>query len=209
MRRSSLLSPSARSSGAPTHAGLPGVAVAGVTAVVSGISVFVNSYGVHHVPSAAVYTTAKNLIAAVLLAVAAGLGRAVARLVFNSRHPDDAAGPETIVGSTDSIGARQTTTRGEPTGPCQWALARWAALAYVGAIGGGAAFVLFFEGLARTTAEPAAFLHDTLVIWVALLALPFLRERLSPWNVGRSYFSSAARSRSLGVSATWLPERGS
>ena len=45
------------------------------------------------------------------------------------------------------------------------------------------AFVLFFDGLAHTTAEPAAFLHDTLVVWVAVLALPVVRERLSPWNV--------------------------
>ena len=57
-------------------------------------------------------------------------------------------------------------------------------LAYVGIIGGGLAFVLFFNGLARTTAEPAAFWHDTLVVWVSLLAVVFLRERLRWWNVG-------------------------
>ena len=48
----------------------------------------------------------------------------------------------------------------------------------------GVAFVLFFTGLARTSAEPAAFLHDTLVVWVGILALPLLGERLSPWNLG-------------------------
>ena len=43
--------------------------------------------------------------------------------------------------------------------------------------------MLFFNGLARTTATPAAFLHDTLVIWVVLLAGPFLHERAARWNI--------------------------
>jgi drug/metabolite transporter (DMT)-like permease len=49
-------------------------------------------------------------------------------------------------------------------------------------VGGGIAFVLFFDGLADTTATPAAFWRDTLVLWVALLAIPLLRERLAWWN---------------------------
>ena len=40
-------------------------------------------------------------------------------------------------------------------------------------------FVLFFEGLARASSTEAAFIHKTLVIWVALLAVPLLGERLS------------------------------
>jgi drug/metabolite transporter (DMT)-like permease len=41
-------------------------------------------------------------------------------------------------------------------------------------------FVLFFEGLARATSGPvqAQFLNKTLVVWVALLAIPLLGERL-------------------------------
>ena len=35
----------------PGAAGMNGVLVGGITAVISGISVFANSYGVHHVPS--------------------------------------------------------------------------------------------------------------------------------------------------------------
>jgi drug/metabolite transporter (DMT)-like permease len=38
-------------------------------------------------------------------------------------------------------------------------------------------FVLFFEGLARAQATQASFIQKTLVIWVALLAVPLLRER--------------------------------
>jgi drug/metabolite transporter (DMT)-like permease len=48
----------------------------------------------------------------------------------------------------------------------------------VGVIGGGIAFALFFQGLAQTSSTSAAFLQKTLVVWVAVLAVAFLRERL-------------------------------
>ena len=51
-------------------------------------------------------------------------------------------------------------------------------LAAVAVIGGSIPFVLFFEGLARATATQASFLQKTLVIWVALLAVPLLREKV-------------------------------
>ena len=54
---------------------------------------------------------------------------------------------------------------------------RWLALLAVGVIGGSVPFVLFFEGLARAEATQAAFIQKTLVVWVALLAVPLLRER--------------------------------
>jgi drug/metabolite transporter (DMT)-like permease len=137
-----------------------GLAIAGATAVISGVSIFINSYGVRDFHSPAVYTTAKNLVAAILLATAALLVPAL-----RGRGPGD----------------RPARTAGAPPG-APWA--RAAALAYVGAVGGGLAFVLFFTGLARTSAEPAAFVHDTLIVWVGVLAWPALRERLSVWNVG-------------------------
>jgi drug/metabolite transporter (DMT)-like permease len=56
-------------------------------------------------------------------------------------------------------------------------------VAALAAIGGSIPFVLFFEGLSRATATQAAFIHKTLVIWVALLAVPLLRERLGPAHV--------------------------
>jgi drug/metabolite transporter (DMT)-like permease len=147
--------------------GLPGVAVAGGTALISGVSVFVNSYGVHAVKQPAVYTTAKNLVAVVILltvvAIAGGLRR-------SGRWP---------------LGERWTGTPPRSAGRSAgaWSPTRVAALAYVGVVGGGIAFILFFDGLARTTATPAAFLRDSLVIWVAVLALPFLGERLHAWNI--------------------------
>jgi drug/metabolite transporter (DMT)-like permease len=39
-------------------------------------------------------------------------------------------------------------------------------------------FLLFFGGLAQASAPSAAFIHKTLFVWVALLAVPFLGERL-------------------------------
>lgn len=52
-------------------------------------------------------------------------------------------------------------------------------LLVVGVVGGGVAFVLFFEGLARATSSDAAFGHKTLVVWVAILAVVFLHERIA------------------------------
>jgi drug/metabolite transporter (DMT)-like permease len=51
------------------------------------------------------------------------------------------------------------------------------ALVAVAVVGGSVPFVLFFEGLARAEATQAAFIQKTLVIWVALLAVPLLHER--------------------------------
>src|SRR5688572_102784 len=44
-----------------------GLGLALAAAVVSGFSVFINTYGVRAVPDATVYTTAKNLVAAAVL----------------------------------------------------------------------------------------------------------------------------------------------
>lgn len=54
----------------------------------------------------------------------------------------------------------------------------WPALLAVAVIGGSVPFVLFFEGLARAQATQAAFVQKTLVVWVALLAVPILHERI-------------------------------
>jgi drug/metabolite transporter (DMT)-like permease len=59
-----------------------------------------------------------------------------------------------------------------------------AGLAVVAFIGGAVPFVLFFEGLSRATSNDAAFIHKTLVVWVAVLAVIFLSERLTLVHVG-------------------------
>jgi len=53
----------------------------------------------------------------------------------------------------------------------------WPALLAVAVIGGSVPFVLFFDGLKDSQATQAAFIQKTLVVWVALLAVPLLKER--------------------------------
>jgi drug/metabolite transporter (DMT)-like permease len=60
----------------------------------------------------------------------------------------------------------------------------WAGLAVLGVIGGSIPFLLFFTGLAQASAPAAAVIHKTLFIWVALLAVVLLRERLGAWQIG-------------------------
>jgi drug/metabolite transporter (DMT)-like permease len=52
-------------------------------------------------------------------------------------------------------------------------------LVAAGVVGGGIAFALFFQGLAQTSSTSAAFVQKTLVVWVAVLAVAFLRERFT------------------------------
>jgi drug/metabolite transporter (DMT)-like permease len=61
---------------------------------------------------------------------------------------------------------------------------QWLGVGLIGILGGGVAFLLFFTGLAMASAPSAAFIHKTLFIWVALLAVPFLGERLGLIQVG-------------------------
>jgi drug/metabolite transporter (DMT)-like permease len=124
-----------------------GVALALVTAAISGVSIFVNSYAVKQIADPAIFTTLKNGIAAtILLALAL-----------------------TVVSRADlqGIGRRD-----------------WLGVAVVGVVGGGIAFLLFFTGLALASAPSAAFIHKTLFVWVALLAVPVLGERLGLLQIG-------------------------
>jgi len=55
---------------------------------------------------------------------------------------------------------------------------QWLRLFAVGVIGGALPFGLFFTGLMQTSAMSAALIHKTLFLWVALFAIPFLKERM-------------------------------
>lgn len=119
-----------------------GIAIAFCTAVVSGISIYLNGKAVKHFGDATVYTTAKNAVAGLLLFALA------------------------IV----------PVRRAEPSRPLP-RTTKMLALFIVAVIGGSVPFVLFFEGLARAQATQASFIQKTLVVWVALLAVPLLKER--------------------------------
>ena len=118
-----------------------GVVLAMATAAISGLSVYLNAFGVKAVPDAATYTTAKNGVAAlILVAVALALGARREAFALDTR--------------------------------------RRTGLVAIALIGGSIPFVLFFSGLALATAPTAAFIQKTLFIWVALMAVPLLGERL-------------------------------
>lgn len=53
----------------------------------------------------------------------------------------------------------------------------------IGIIGGTIPFYLYFTGLTQIPAINAALIHKTLVIWVALMAIPLLKERMSPLQI--------------------------
>jgi drug/metabolite transporter (DMT)-like permease len=124
-----------------------GIGLAIATAVISGVAVFLNSYAVKALPDAALFTTLKNGVAALILF---GLALPMTR-------------PSQLV----AVSRRQ-----------------WLGVLVLGVFGGGVAFLLFFTGLALASAPSAAFIHKTLFVWVALLAVPLLGERLGWVQIG-------------------------
>lgn len=123
-----------------------GTYLALATALISGVSVYVNSFGVKQVPDPFVFTTVKNLL------VAVGLVALV--LLPGAWHE-----------------LQRLTQK------------QWLALVVIGLVGGSVPFLLFFYGLSQATAPSAAFIHKTLFIWVAILAVPLLQERIGKLQV--------------------------
>ncbi len=74
--------------------------------------------------------------------------------------------------SAGKIGKLKTMTKKE-----------WGLLLAIGAIGGGIPFAMFFTGLSMIGPLNGNILHKTLFLWVALLAVPILKERLSKFQV--------------------------
>ena len=56
-------------------------------------------------------------------------------------------------------------------------------LVLIAIIGGSLPFYLFFTGLSQIPAINGAIINKTLVIWVAILAVPFLKEKISPLQI--------------------------
>jgi len=56
-------------------------------------------------------------------------------------------------------------------------------LGLIGIIGGSIPFYLFFTGLSQIPAINAAILQKTLVLWVIILAIPLLKEKLSKLQI--------------------------
>jgi drug/metabolite transporter (DMT)-like permease len=56
--------------------------------------------------------------------------------------------------------------------------ANWRPLVAIGVIGGSLPFYLFFKGLSLTNPVVGTLIHKTLVFWVALWAIPVLKEKI-------------------------------
>jgi len=119
------------------------------TALISGVSVYLNKFAVTAVPDAVMFTTLKN----------------------------------TLVGAAFLIVLALLLRRQKSLGTSAMSRRDWLGLAVVAVIGGSIPFILFFTGLKLASAPSAALIHKTLFIWVALLAVPFLGERLGKWTI--------------------------
>jgi len=60
---------------------------------------------------------------------------------------------------------------------------QWMKLFAIGIIGGSIPFVLYFEALKQVSAVNANILHKTLFLWVAMMAIPVLGERLGRFQL--------------------------
>lgn len=112
-----------------------------LTALVSGISIFLNKFGVSGM-NPYVFTWSKNLIVALLLVSALIVFREFRNL-------------------------RELTAK------------QWGKLAIIGFLGGSVPFLLFFRGLSMSPSATAALLHKSMFIFIAVLAVMFLKERLN------------------------------
>jgi drug/metabolite transporter (DMT)-like permease len=56
---------------------------------------------------------------------------------------------------------------------------QWLQLLLIGLIGGSIPFLLFFKGLSLTSAAQGAFIHKTMFVYAAILAVIFLKEKIS------------------------------
>lgn len=111
------------------------------TAIISGISSFVNKFAVSTFSNPVLFTTVKNsLVALFFLGIFLAIRRWTELKKLNRKQ--------------------------------------WIKLSLIGAIGGSLPFALFFTGLSQTSAINGSLIHKTLFIFVALFAIPFLKEKL-------------------------------
>jgi drug/metabolite transporter (DMT)-like permease len=119
-----------------------GIRLAIITALISGISIFVNKLAVSAIEPPLVFTATKN----------ASVGLFILGILL----------------ATKKWQQFKKLTRRE-----------FIYLILIGIIGGSLPFYLYFTGLSQIPAINAALIHKTLVLWVAILAVPFLREKLT------------------------------
>jgi len=123
-----------------------GIIFALCTAVISGISIFINSYAVMTLKNPYIFTTAKNIIVGLVFVSALLLAKQWSKIK-------------------------------------KLKIREWILLLFIGIIGGSIPFLLFFKGMSMGNVGLSAFIHKTIFVWVALLAIPLLKEKISFWHI--------------------------
>ncbi|MBU0666281.1 MAG: DMT family transporter [Nanoarchaeota archaeon] len=111
------------------------------TAIISGISVFLNAFGVKDI-NPFLFTGAKNFLVAICL---------LSTLILFKNFS-----------SLKKLNIKQ-----------------WTNLVFIGLIGGSIPFLLFFKGLQLISPAQGSFIHKTMILWVGILALIFLKEKIN------------------------------
>ncbi|MBC8500755.1 MAG: DMT family transporter [Nanoarchaeota archaeon] len=112
-----------------------------LTAVISGVSIFVNAFSVKGI-NPYIFTGAKNFIVGILLF-------SIILLFRNFKELKKLKSKD------------------------------WRNLVTIGLIGGSIPFLLFFKGLKMATSAQSSFVHKTMIVWVAILATLFLKEKIN------------------------------
>lgn len=111
------------------------------TAIISGVSIFMNAFGVKGI-NPYIFTGAKNLVVGILL---------FSIIILYSNFKD-----------IKKLKAKD-----------------WRNLSLIGLIGGSIPFLLFFKGLQMATPAQGSFVHKTMIVWVVVLSLLFLKEKVN------------------------------
>lgn len=123
-----------------------GIYLAFLTALISGVSNFVNKIAVDIIKPPLVFTAEKNAIVGLLI-----IGILIATWKWKQ---------------IKNLTRKQIIYLG-----------------LIGIIGGSLPFYLFFTGLSQIPAINGAIIHKTLIVWVTILAIPFLKEKISPLQI--------------------------
>ena len=116
------------------------------TAVISGLSIYINKFGVA-LANPVVFTFLKNSIVALMLC----------SIILSWKNWQEIK---------------------------ELNFKKWITLLIIGLVGGCIPFILFFKGLAMTSAAQGSFIHKTMFLYVAVLAVIFLKEKINKYFFG-------------------------
>lgn len=122
-----------------------GILLAFATALISGISIYINKFGVAVADPVAFAFLKNSIVALMLISIVLTWKNWKLIKKFN--------------------------------------LKKWLLLFAIGIIGGGIPFILFFKGLSITSAAQGSFIHKTMFIYVIILAVFFLREKINKYFI--------------------------